>query len=144
MKALIIYESYHQGNTKKVADAMAKALGAELKKPGEVDVRQLNDYDLIGFGSGIYGGKFHDSIMKVAGDLPHLEKRAFIFSTSLFGNKGMAKHAPLKTLLKEKGLTVVGEFTCKGSTIPFFNRGRPNAGDLANARRFAEKLMASS
>ncbi len=140
MKTLILYESYNRGNTKKVAGAIASALGAELKKPGEVDVEKLGDYDLIGFGSGIYGGKFHEGMMKLAGSLPHLEKRAFLFSTSLFGNKGMVRHAEMKAILGGKGLTVVGEFTCKGATQPFFNRGRPNASDLEDARRFAQKL----
>jgi hypothetical protein len=62
----------------------------------------------------------------------------------LFGNKGMANHAQLKAMLGGKGLTVVDEFTCKGLTSPFFNRGRPNANDLENARRFAQKLTRSS
>jgi flavodoxin len=53
MKTLIICESVHYGNTKKVADAMAETLAATVVKPGEVDAARLQDYDLIGFGSGI-------------------------------------------------------------------------------------------
>ena len=53
MKTLIICESVHHGNTKKIADAMAAVLNAEIKKPAEIDVGKLGEYDLIGFGSGI-------------------------------------------------------------------------------------------
>jgi flavodoxin len=51
MKALIICESVHHGNTKKVAEAFAGVLNATVKKPGEVDPAALAQYDLIGFGS---------------------------------------------------------------------------------------------
>jgi len=62
MRALIILYSYHHKNTEKVAKAMAKILDAEVKTPKDVDPEDLKDYDLIGFGSGIYGASFHKSV----------------------------------------------------------------------------------
>ena len=59
MKALIIYESVHLGSTKKVAEAMGKALDADVKQPRDVDPEKIAEYDLIGFGSGIYDSTFH-------------------------------------------------------------------------------------
>jgi flavodoxin len=39
-------------------------------------------YDLIGFGSGIYGGKFHQTLIQFIEGLPTFAgKQAFIFST---------------------------------------------------------------
>jgi flavodoxin len=50
----VICSSTHHGNTKKVADSITKILDGELVKPNELDVNNLLEYDLIGFGSGIY------------------------------------------------------------------------------------------
>ncbi|MCI2427102.1 flavodoxin, partial [Candidatus Acetothermia bacterium] len=62
MKALIIYLSVHHNNTEKVARVLAKALDADLLKVREADAAILKQYDLIGFGSGIYFGRHHKSL----------------------------------------------------------------------------------
>ena len=77
MKTLIICESVHHGCTKKIADAMAATLNAEVKKSGEVDSGKLGEYDLIGFGSGIYMGKMHKILVKLVDNMPKLEKKCF-------------------------------------------------------------------
>jgi len=59
MKCLIIVCSYHHGNTEKVAYAMAEVLNAQVMNPNEVDSSRLKEYELIGFGSGIYSEKHH-------------------------------------------------------------------------------------
>lgn len=58
MKTLIIYKSITRNkNTEMVAKAMAEVTGATLAQPEEVDIASLAGYDLIGFGSDIYGHK---------------------------------------------------------------------------------------
>lgn len=148
MKTLIICESVHHGNTKKIADSMSAVLGAEVKNAGEVDAGKLGEYDLIGFGSGIYMGKHHKNLLKLAGDMPKLEKNAFIFSTAGGANENMKNHKALKEKLSEKGLRVLDEFTCRGfdtfgplMLVGGVNKGKPDAADLENARQFAAKLM---
>jgi len=150
MKTLIIYISIHHGNTKKIVKAMAKVIGAELVKPYQVDVNALAKYDLIGFGSGIYYHKHHESLLKLVERLPELKgKKTFIFSTS-----GMSKkwhfsdfHNPLKEELLEKGFNIIGEFDCRGwdtygpfKLIGGISKGRPNEKDLKEAKNFASKL----
>jgi Flavodoxins len=82
MKTLIIYQSIHHGNTEKVAKKIAEVLGADLKKPNEVKPEDLADYDLIGFGSGIYYSKFHVTMLKFVDSLPEMSgKKTFIFYT---------------------------------------------------------------
>ena len=58
MKTVIIYESKHHGNTKKVCDRVAAECRAELIEAGRVDSNfKWEDYDLVGFASGIaYSG----------------------------------------------------------------------------------------
>ena len=145
MKTLLIYVSVHHGNTEKVVKAMTNVLGAKLAKPQELDINIVAEYDLIGFGSGIYHRKHHESLFKLLDKLPKQKtKKAFIFTTS-GTNKDYNK--PLREKLLGKGFNIVGEFSCKGFDTwgPFkivggINRGRPNEEDLKEARKFAEDL----
>jgi len=150
MKTLLILYSYHHMNTEKVARAMAEVLDAQIKWPQEVDPKELQEYDLVGFGSGIYGEKHHISLLKLADKLSKVtDKKAFIFSTSaIMGKEKVAKdHKTLREKLQAKGYIVIDEFACKGfntnSFLKYFggmNKGRPNAQDLENAKKFAENL----
>jgi len=70
IKTLIIYASVHHNNTEKIACAMAEALNADMMRISEVNLEVLEKYDLIGFGSGIYYGKFHKSIIRLLEVLP--------------------------------------------------------------------------
>ncbi len=54
----------HRGNTKMIAEAMAEILDADLMEPQEAELVNLEQYDLVGFGSGVYGGRPHKSIDK--------------------------------------------------------------------------------
>ncbi len=44
-------------NTQKLAETMAKVLDAQTKTPEQSNPQELQEYDLIGFGSGIDSGK---------------------------------------------------------------------------------------
>ena len=125
---------------------MAEYLNADLIKINDVNVNTLRDYDLIGFGSGIYNGKLHKNVVDLIDKLPTLSnKKAFVFSTS---GQGKAKYNnTTEQKLKEKGFEVVGSFACKGYDTfgPFkliggIAKGRPNENDIQNAKEFAEKL----
>ncbi|MFP4115689.1 MAG: flavodoxin family protein [Candidatus Aenigmatarchaeota archaeon] len=151
MKALIVYRSKHQGNTEKVAEAMAEVMDADLKKPEELNTEDLEDYDFVGFGSGIYFRKHDEKVLGFVDDLPQMEgKDAFIVSTS-----GLPKiplvhefERPLRDRLEGKGFEIVGSFDCRGvDHYSFFkylggiHRGKPDEGDLEDARDFARKLL---
>ncbi len=149
MRAFIVYVSLHHGNTKKVADAMAAELQCQALTPEHVATNTLTEYDLLGFGSGLYFGPHHQSMLEFARTLPALSAEAFVFSTRGAWRVGRA-HEPLKQLLKDKGLRVTGEFSCRGfdtvgplKYIGGVARGRPNAQDLADARSFARTLTDS-
>jgi flavodoxin len=153
MKALIIYISVHHGNTEKVAKAMANILDAALLQVRQADANMLEQCDLIGFGSGIYFGKHHESLLDFVDKLPVLRnKKAFIFSTS-----GLKKiwffhdfDKPLEERLQRKGFDIIGEFSCRGldtyratRLVGGINKGRPNAQDLKQAEDFAKSLKNS-
>jgi flavodoxin len=152
MKTAIIYVSVHHGNTEKVANVMANALGADLKKVGEFNTKNLAEYDLVGFGSGIFYGKHRKSLLEMVANMPHLNKKAFIFSTS--GNQNEKRtpncHKALRVALQNKGVTIIDEFNCPGYDTFILARiigggrgiskGRPNEEDLKKAQTFSEDL----
>jgi flavodoxin len=143
MNVLIVYKSYHRMNTEKVAKAMAGAMNATVKKVEEVGPEDLAGYDLIGIGSGIYGGKYHKSLFKLVEKIPRLEKDVFLFHTA--GGPDEKYDQPMKELLVAKGARVVGEFRCPGQAgfLGFIatNKGHPDEHDLERARAFAQGLM---
>lgn len=146
MKNLIIYESFHHGNTKKVAEAIAGELDARLARPRDVDLRSLEEYDIIGFGSGIYKGRFHEDIRSLIDSLPSMDKKAFLFYTCGV-DLGGPYTKEVGDMLARKGFTVIGKFSCPGwDTIPAvawfggIKKGRPNDRDLKRAREFARSL----
>ena len=148
MKSLLIVFSYHHYNTEKIANVMAKVLDAETKTPQQTDPEELQEYSLIGFGSGIYGAEHHESLLDLANRLPRVtDRKAFLFSTSSNLEPLSKNHLTLREKLQSKGYMIVDEFTCAGfntnSFTRFFggiNKGRPNSGDLKNAEEFAQNL----
>lgn len=157
---LIVVFSYHHKNTEKVAKVFAEVLNAQIKEPREINPEELINYDLVGFGSGIYSAKHHKFLLNLADELPRVsEKKAFIFSTD-GAPRGLMKHDPsakekllenhslLRDKLQSKGYEIVDEFNCGGLNTNSFlklfggiNKGRPNIEDLKNAEKFAQKLL---
>jgi len=140
--------SYHHKNTEKVANVFARVLDAQIRTPQQVGPEELQEYDLIGLGSGIYGGKHHKSLFDLVDKIPQVtDRKAFIFSTCAIQREVANNHAALREELQSKGYTIVGEFGCRGfntnSFIKYFggmNKGRPNAEDLKHAEGFAQNL----
>ena len=146
MKAVIIYTSIAHGNTEKVAKAMAEVLSAELVQAEEVKPETIDNYDMVGFGSGIYNGKHHQDIFDLVARMTASPgKNVFVFSTSGYGTT--KPNEKLTRELNAKGFKVVRNFACKGFDTAGINklyggaaRGRPNEEDLQAARDFAINL----
>jgi flavodoxin len=151
MKSLLVLFSYHHNNTEKVANVFAKVLDAQTKTPQQTNPEELQEYDLIGFGSGIDSGKHYEVLLDFADKLPEVTgKKAFIFSTSaITGIEKVAEdHSSLREKLQSKGYLIVDEFGCSGFNtngfLRFFggmNKGKPDAEDLRHAEEFAQNLM---
>lgn len=145
MKTLIICASVYQNNTYKIAEAMAEVLDAAVLEPENVDVSSLKDYDLIGFGAGIYWGRFYKRFRKFIKKLPALDdKKVFLFGTN---GHGEMPFKPVEKRLQKKGCIVIDKFSCLGYNTFFLSRftgrsnvGRPDAEDFKRAGEFAESL----
>jgi flavodoxin len=149
MKSLIVCVSRSHGNTRRVADRMAEVLGAEVVDPESADPARLGEYDLVGFGSGIYYMAFDARIRQLIRRLPDVDGvRAFTFFTSGARPVPLLDYNnPIRKSLAGKGFELLGSFSCRGfDTVgPFgfiggINRGRPDDHDLDRAAAFAERL----
>lgn len=155
---LIVVASVHHGNTARVAEAMADVLGAEVVTPEAVAAGGLDGCGIVGFGSGVYYGRMHESLFDFVRRLPDAgavdevaAPRAFVFSTSGLPFLARVWHAPLERLLARKGFDVVGDFACRGFDTwgPLWlagglNRKHPDDRDLARAREFAARMAAAA
>jgi flavodoxin len=146
-KSLLVLYSYHNHNTEKVAKVIAPVLGAEIRLPEDVTPEEIKEYDFIGFGSGIYGGIHHKTLLELADKLPETtDKKAFIFSTSagVEKSKTIKSHSALREKLQSKGYMIVDEFQCRGFLGKIglgISRGHPDAQDLKHAEEFAQNLI---
>ena len=149
MRALVVCVSISQGNTKRVAEAIADVLGAEVVEPEDVAPNTVPEFDLVGIGSGIYAMMFHARLWRFARALPTAEGTpVFLFATS--GSPELLWRPAVRVmprLLRSKGYRVVGMFSCRGfdnlgpmQLVGGLNKGKPNDMDLEAARAFASGL----
>lgn len=144
---IIICESIYNNNSLKLASAMAQTLGCRLITADEARSYNLNDYQTIGLGSGIYFGRHHPKLFELVKQLNSEKQDVFIFSSR--GNPFLGKyHLPLKAVLRQKNKNITGEFSVRAydETGPWViigggNKGKPNEKDLKKAVRFAQKTM---
>lgn len=142
MKILIIYLSIHHQNTQKVINYLLKkypikATNLLLTSQNQV-IKEIKNYHLIGFASGIYFGKHHRLLFELINKLPkNYNKKAFILSTCGLPLLKFFWHYPIKAKLKEKGFKIIEELSLSGfDTFGFLryfggiNKGKPNKKDL--------------
>lgn len=146
MKTLIVYYSAYRKNTEKIAECMAGQFNGDLVHAKDYNENDVNNYDMVGFGSGVYNQKMHPSIFKAIEKSNLQNKNTFVFSTSAVGIKKYNNDA-IKLLL-DKNAKVVGSFSCRGffttKILDIFGgtaKGHPNNVDFKNAEKFAEKIM---
>ncbi|TET09075.1 MAG: flavodoxin [Candidatus Atribacteria bacterium] len=146
MKVLIIYHSEHHGNTKKIAKAMAEKINADILKAADVNLNKFEEYDIVGFGSGVYNGKLHKELSEILSKLSKQDgKKAFIFSTTGSKTYSSIAHERFRPMLEERGFEIIGEFSCLGFdtalTKEGINKGRPNKQDIKDAEDFIVNII---
>jgi len=148
MKILIVVESKHLGNTRKVAVAMSEVAPITITDIKGASRYDFFDYDIVGFGSGIYMGKHDQRLLKFVDSLCDKEAYTFVFSTS-GGPDFEQNNNPLVDILKRKNKKVLGVFSCLGLDKFFIlrlmggmNKGHPNDEDLKHAQEFILGIIA--
>ncbi len=144
MNALVLYAS-KTGNTRKVARAIAEAVGAELVEAGKELLPDLSGVGFLFVGDGVYAGRPSRVLVNQLRDLPMLHGT----SAAVFGTYGaQAKQLDvLSDLLQAKGARVAGTFACPGKdwfVLGLLKRRHPDEEDLAQARRFAREAWSGA
>lgn len=130
----VVYAS-KGGNTKKVAESIAKGAGAAAQPVGAAT--HLENTDILFVGSGIYAGKIDGAMREFLQGLKSTQvKRVVVFSTASGKKRALPE---IQSILLPNGIAVSEEdFHCRGAFL-LANRGRPNAEDLQEAERFAKR-----
>lgn len=149
MKSIIFYSSDYKKNTERIAEIMADEISAVLVNIRDMkdSVIEIDHFDLIGFGSGVYRESLSPKISKFAEKLNLVEKNVFVFSTSGVGLKFYndklikdleSKGAKNRGSFASKGYFVATEFTQNKifNLVSGVSKGHPNERDFAKARKF--------
>lgn len=125
------------GNTRKVADAIAEELGVTV---GDITAPLPDDVKILFLGSGTYGGKPGEALMKFIASGSFTGKKVALFGTS--GGAGGAQKmiAAMADALTEKGVPILGSYHCRGKMF-LINWGHPDKDDLDNAKKFAREML---
>lgn len=146
-RAVLFYYSIHHGNTKKVVEAIAEKLPVRLVSVPVREEVDLNEYDLVGFASGIYFSAFGKPMSALIDSLDNLDgKDCFVFYTC--GAPGGSYDAFAQAALQAKGARIAGIRHCRGFDTygPFkfiggIAKQHPNTKDLEGAVRFVQSQL---
>lgn len=146
MKVAIAYYSQHHGNTKRLLDAVKEIGDIKLINVVECKKADLSDYDIIGFASGIYYGRFGREIIEFAmHNLPD-KKRVFLIFTYGIRRKGYTKK--MEQIITDKSCKLLGSYGCKGfdtfgplKLIGGIAKGHPDDNDVNGAIEFLRTIL---
>jgi flavodoxin len=147
MKTIILYSS-RSGNTKKIADSMAAQIGCEAIKiasGSDASTVDLEAYDLIFVGTGLYAGTPNEDIVKYLGKLKLKGTKLFALFITWGGAPKSDKMAlmRLRTLVEGKGHKVLEEhFAAFGGWKGILmKRGHPKPDEIKAAGEWAKALV---
>lgn len=133
MKAAVRYFS-KTGNTKKLADAAASAIGVTAK-----DVTQPleEDVDILFLCNSVYWNGIDGKVkafLKASGH--KIGKLVNVSSAAL----KESTYKQMKSFAEEAGIPIDGrEFHCRGSFMGM-HKGKPDQNDIENLKKFARKI----
>ncbi|MDM8212907.1 flavodoxin family protein [Enterococcus hirae] len=136
MKIAVRFYS-RSGNTQKVAEAIAKAVGTEAKK---TDVSVNEPVDLLFLGGSVYWGGIDKNLRAFIESLDPAKVKC----VATFGTSALKKEPDREAakLLSTKGIKVASSaFRCDGA-FAAFHKGHPDEADLKAAAAFAKKIVA--
>lgn len=134
MNAVLRYYT-KTGNTKKIVEAMAKAIGCEA---ASIDSPLTEKADVLFLGNSVYAANIDKEVKDFLvankeniGCLVNVSSAALLEST----------YGKMKKLCEELGIRIEDrEFHCKGQ-FKFMHKGRPDENDLDEASAFAKEII---
>lgn len=147
MKPIVLY-STRSGNTEKVANAIAQELNCpciRITKASDSFNLDLNDYDTVCIGTGIYKGQPHQDLLNYLQEINLISRKQFALFLTCFGwGKDIADKNVVDTVkaaLQAKGQRLLSNrFSCFGGGLGFVKRGHPDAQELDAAKKWAREI----
>ncbi len=119
------------GNTKAVAEAIARAAGVEAISVDSADAAIKEPVDVLFVGGALYAYGLDNHLKRYLKDLPDgAAQKGVAFSTSRFSTHAIDL---IKKGLTAHGIPVESEF--------FYARSKPGDEQLSNAEAFAKKYL---
>ncbi len=147
MKTAIIYYSRHHENTKQLLDAICQASADEITlfDVTETASANLEEYDMIGFASGIYYSKFEKRVLSFAKNNTPSGKDIFFIYTCGAVKNGYTD--AIREALSGTDANILDEYGCLGFDTfgPFkliggIAKNHPDADELQQAVSFYNNL----
>ena len=142
MKTDVVFYSA-TGNTRKIAAAIAEAAKCEARQAQQDP--PVIDADIIFVGGAVYATSDHDIHPSIRLFADRLKSASYSGQVALFATGFSRSDAigRLRQAFRDRGLKVADEsFFCKGKFL-LFMQGHPDKQDLAEAKAFASKVIAS-
>jgi len=145
-KAILIYASKHHGNTYKLAKAISEKYEIAMIDATKESIVDLQEYEVIGFASGIDFGKFYEEIENFAeANLP-IKKEVFFLYTCAMERKGFTNS--IREIALKKDAIILGEYGCKGyntygpwQLIGGMNKNHPTEAEIVEVVNFYGELI---
>jgi len=140
MTEIAVFVDSRGGNTRKLADAIAEELGVPV---GDLPAPLPDDVKIAFLGSGTYGGKAGEMMMKFVESATLSGRKVALFGTSASREGAQKMMDSVANSLVHKGAIILGSFHCRGKFL-LTNRGHPNKEDMENVKRFARDMIVAS
>ena len=145
IKTAIVYYSKHHGNTKKLLDAIVAKHEVTLIDVLDDNAVDLNQFDRIGFASGIYYSKFAKQLLAYAKTYLPENKEVFFIGTCGAPRDGY--FSDIREITDERKCKCLGKYLCLGFDTfgPFklvggIAKGHPDDKEIEDAVKYYEGL----
>lgn len=145
-KTVIIYASKHHGNTYRLVKAISDKYNVDVIDVMKQSDADIQEYEIVGFASGIDFGKFYEEVEKFAKDSLPPKKKVFFLYTCAMQRKEFVNS--MKEIVLEKEAIILGEFGCKGyntygpwKLVGGMNKKHPTEKEIKMAIDFFERMQ---
>ena len=145
MRSMIVYASRHHGNTKRLVEYLAARYDITLANAQAAEKMNMEEYDLIGFASGMDFGKFYPEVTVLAKKLSPGKGIYALYTCA----RDQAKYGlEIEMIAGQTGCRYLGRYGCKGyntygpwKIIGGMNKAHPDAQELEEASVFYEQIV---
>ena len=146
MKSMIVYASRHHGNTQKLVRHLSDRYGITLVDAQAAECLADEEYDLIGFASGMDFGKFYPQVTALA---KRLSSGKGIYALYTCARDQEKYGLEIEEIARQTGGRYLGKYGCKGyntygpwKIIGGMNKAHPDEKELEEACAFYERIAA--